>query len=89
METVLAQVPAFVEAFFSFEMLIALAIGLCGGLVIGALPGLGPSLGIALLLPVTYRMSPIPAITMLTGLYTAATTGGSFSSILIARRSKQ
>lgn len=79
-----ANIPAFLEALFSLEMVIALAVGLGGGLVIGALPGLGPTLGIALLLPMTYRMSPIPAITMLTALYTAATTGGSFSSILIA-----
>lgn len=84
MEQALASLPAFISALFSFEMLISLAIGLCGGLVIGALPGLGPSLGIALLLPITYRMAPIPAITMLTSLYTAATTGGSFSSILIS-----
>ncbi len=84
MEIMLRTIPHFINALFSLEMMVSLAIGLCGGMIVGALPGLGPSLGIALLLPLTYQMSPIAAITMLTALYTAATTGGSFSSILIS-----
>ena len=39
--------------------------------------------GIVLLMPLTYSMSPIPALTMLMAIYTAGITGGSYSSILI------
>lgn len=39
--------------------------------------------GIVLLMPLTYSMSPIPALTMLMAIYTAGIMGGSYSSILI------
>ena len=39
--------------------------------------------GIVLLMPLTYSMSPIPALTMLMAIYTVGIMGGSYSSILI------
>lgn len=80
---ILESIPAFVEALFSLEMVIALLVGIVGGLVIGALPGLNPAAGIALLMPITYSMSPIPALTMLMGIYTAGIMGGSYTAILL------
>ncbi len=77
------SIPAFGRAIVSVEMLIALLVGVCGGLVIGALPGLNATTGIVLLMPITYTMSPIPALTMLMAIYTAGIMGGSYSSILI------
>ena len=68
---ILDSIPAFLNALFSVEMVIALLVGIVGGLIIGALPGLNPAAGIALLMPITYSMSPIPALTMLMGIYTA------------------
>lgn len=76
-------VPAFLDAFFSLEMLLALAIGILGGMLIGSLPGLSAVIGISLLLPVTYNMSPIPAISMLMAIYTTSILGGSFTAILV------
>lgn len=72
-----------IKALCTFETLIALLIGVCGGTIIGALPGMSASMGIALLLPMTYTMSPIPALVMLMSIYTCAIYGGSISAILL------
>ena len=53
------------------------------GVLVGALPGLTSSMAIALLLPLTIGMEPIPAICMLAALYCAGTFGGSITAILI------
>jgi putative tricarboxylic transport membrane protein len=67
----------------TLDVLIALTIGIFGGLVVGVLPGLSGAIAISLLIPVTYGMDNIAAIIMLMAIYTTATTGGSFSAILI------
>lgn len=72
-----------VSALLNFDTFVALLIGVCGGTVIGCLPGLSASMGVALLLPLTYNWDPIPAMVMLTSIYTCAIYGGSISAILI------
>jgi len=67
----------------SLDVLLALIVGVGGGMVIGALPGLGATMGIAILIPVTYTMDPIPALIMLTSIYTSAIYGGSITAILL------
>ncbi|MDA0652037.1 MAG: tripartite tricarboxylate transporter permease [Proteobacteria bacterium] len=59
---------------------------LCGvliGVIVGALPGLSSPMAVALLLPFTVGLEPIPAISMLAALYCAGTFGGSITAILI------
>jgi putative tricarboxylic transport membrane protein len=51
--------------------------------VIGVLPGIGPAAGMALLLPVTFGMSPAAAIMMLTGILYGGMYGGTLTSVLI------
>ena len=58
-------------------------IGAVIGTLIGVLPGIGPSGTIALLLPVTLKLSPTTAIIMLAGIYYGAYYGGSITSILV------
>jgi putative tricarboxylic transport membrane protein len=58
-------------------------IGVTIGTLVGVLPGLGPSATIALLLPVTFKMSPVTGIIMLAGIYYGAMYGGSTTSILV------
>ncbi|MBG9448519.1 tripartite tricarboxylate transporter permease [Cytobacillus firmus] len=67
----------------SFEVMAALIMGVVGGIVIGALPGLSATMAVALLIPITFAMSPVAGLTMLTAIYTAAMYGGSISAILI------
>lgn len=58
-------------------------LGALLGTLIGVLPGIGPVGAIAILLPVTFHMSPTAAIIMLAGIYYGAMYGGSTTSILV------
>ncbi len=58
-------------------------LGMVWGIFGGALPGLSPSITMALLLPFTYTMDPIPAIVLLAATYVGAEYGGSVPAILI------
>lgn len=53
------------------------------GTIVGMLPGLGPATGVAVLLPLTFSMSPTGALITMAGVYYGAMFGGSRSSILI------
>ncbi|MBN1106722.1 MAG: tripartite tricarboxylate transporter permease [Deltaproteobacteria bacterium] len=57
--------------------------GVLLGTLIGVLPGLGPGGAIALLLPITFKATPVSAIIMLAGIYYGAMYGGSTTSILV------
>jgi putative tricarboxylic transport membrane protein len=58
-------------------------VGVILGTGVGVLPGLGPPATIALLLPVTYKMTPVSAVIMLGGIFYGAMFGGSTTSILL------
>ena len=60
-----------------------IAFGTLIGLLIGALPGLGPTVGIALLLPLSATLDPIPAIALLISLYMAAEYGGAITAVVM------
>lgn len=53
------------------------------GTLIGVLPGLGPAATVALLLPITFTMSPVSCFIMLAGIYYGAQYGGSTTAILL------
>ena len=57
-------------------------IGITLGVLIGVLPGLGGANGVAILLPLTFGMSPTSAIIMLSCIYWGALFGGAITSIL-------
>src|SRR5207249_8132921 len=57
-------------------------VGITLGVVIGVLPGLGGANGVAILLPLTFSMSPTSAIIMLSCIYWGALFGGAITSIL-------
>src|SRR5262249_29193629 len=58
-------------------------IGVLLGTLIGVLPGVGPVATIAMLLPVTFNLSPVAALIMLAGIYYGAQYGGSTTAILV------
>lgn len=58
-------------------------IGTILGTLIGVLPGIGPAATIALLLPITFKLSAVQAVIMLSGIYYGAMYGGSTTSILV------
>ncbi|MBQ4469016.1 MAG: tripartite tricarboxylate transporter permease [Synergistaceae bacterium] len=52
------------------------------GTIFGALPGVSATMAVALGLPFTYSMQPIPAIVFLVAIYCSSITGGSITAIL-------
>ena len=64
-----------------FNLLVML-VGIMLGVIIGVLPGLGGANGVAILLPLTFSMSPTSAIIMLSCIYWGALFGGAITSIL-------
>ena len=68
---------------FTPENLWVLLIGVIGGTVIGALPGLTATMGVALLIPMTFGMTPVMGLNMLLGIYIGGIYGGCISSILV------
>lgn len=67
----------------SWQNLLASFIGVVLGLLVGALPGVTISLGMVLLLPLTFGLDSITAMSLLLGLFAAGMTGGSYSAILL------
>jgi putative tricarboxylic transport membrane protein len=58
-------------------------VGVALGTLIGVLPGIGPVATIAMLLPVTFHLTPVSALIMLAGIYYGAQYGGSTTAILV------
>jgi TctA family transporter len=63
-------------------------LGLCFfgcviGTAIGVLPGIGPLTTMAMILPVTFWVSPVGALIMLAGVFYGAQYGGSTTAILV------
>src|SRR4051794_33513794 len=53
------------------------------GTLVGVLPGVGPLAALALLLPITFTMSPVGGMVMLSSIFYGAMYGGSTTSILL------
>jgi len=58
-------------------------VGVFLGTAVGVLPGLGPTSAIALLIPLTSVLEPVPAIIMMAGIFYGAMYGGSTTAILL------
>jgi putative tricarboxylic transport membrane protein len=80
-EELTALFHGFAVAFSPLNVLL-MFVGILLGVIIGVLPGLGGANGIAILLPLTFTMSPTSAIIMLSCIYWGALFGGAITSIL-------
>ena len=81
MEEINSLFNGFAIAMSPFNLLL-MFVGVTLGVIIGVLPGLGGANGIAILLPLTFTMSPTSAIIMLSCIYWGALFGGAITSIL-------
>src|SRR5258708_7286043 len=81
MEEIQSLIQGFVVA-LSFKNLALMFVGIVLGVIIGVLPGLGGANGVAILLPLTFSMSPTSAIILLSCIYWGALFGGAITSIL-------
>ena len=64
------------------NILLAL-VGVISGTVVGALPGLTATMAVAILVPVTFSMSPAAALILMGAIYTGAIYGGAYAAILL------
>ena len=60
-----------------------LFLGVFIGLYFGAVPGLSGLVGMAILLPFTFAMEPIPALAFLLGMFAVTTTSDTIASVLL------
>lgn len=82
METLIGLAHGFEIALQPANLLWAF-IGVTLGTAVGVLPGIGPSLTVAMLLPLTLTLGPVPAFIMFAGIYYGAMYGSSTTSILL------
>ena len=60
-----------------------LFLGVFIGLYFGAVPGLSGLVGMAILLPFTFSMEPVPALGFLPGMFAVTTTSDTIASVLL------
>ena len=68
---------------FEPAVILSMIVGTAIGIAVGALPGLSATMGIAVLIPLTFAMSPLVALGMIAGIYNGAMYGGSIPAILL------
>ncbi len=66
-----------------WQNIIAMFVGTAGGIIIGGLPGLSCTMGIALLVPITFAMSPETGLLLIAGIFNGAIYGGSIAATLV------
>ena len=81
MEEIVNLFHGFTVVLQPFNLMVML-VGIMLGVIIGVLPGLGGANGVAILLPLTFSMSPTSAIIMLSCIYWGALFGGAITSVL-------
>ena len=81
MEEVNALMQGFAVVLTPYNIML-MFVGIFLGILVGVLPGLGGANGIAILLPITFTMSPVSAIIMLSCIYWGSLFGGAITSIL-------
>lgn len=67
----------------SLDVIMAIVIGALIGVTIGSIPGLEPAGVMAILLPMTFAMDPLPGVSLLLGVYGGAWYGGAIPAILM------
>ncbi|MBP1154054.1 MULTISPECIES: tripartite tricarboxylate transporter permease [unclassified Paenibacillus] len=68
---------------FQWDLMLLMVGSVIYGLIIGILPGIGGPISMALLIPLTFSLSPEAAIVVLLSAYGSSNFGGSITSILI------
>ncbi|MCC0044742.1 MAG: tripartite tricarboxylate transporter permease [Brucellaceae bacterium] len=80
---ILSQLLVGFHAAFTPINILFIAFGISLGIIIGVIPGLGSVTAIAVLIPLTFYMSPVVAIAFLVGVNKGGTSGGAVPSILL------
>ena len=68
---------------FAWPAIGFLGLGIALGIVFGVIPGLSGLNGMAILLPFTFSMDTVPALSFLLGMYAVTSTADTISSVLL------
>jgi len=68
---------------YYLQILVTITVGVLAGIFVGSIPGLTATMAIALLVPMTFYMEAVNAISLLLAIYVGAMFGGSISAILL------
>jgi putative tricarboxylic transport membrane protein len=71
------------EMFFQLPVIGSTLFGVAMGIVLGSIPGLTATMAIALIVPMTFTMSPVASVGMLVGAYKGGCFGGSIPAIML------
>lgn len=71
------------ENVLTWQVVLALVFGALCGILVGAIPGLEPAGAMAILLPFSLQLEPLPGVTLLLGAYGGAWYGGAIPAILL------
>ncbi len=77
------QFIAAFHLFFQVPVILSTCLGVVIGIVMGSIPGLTATMAIALIIPMTFYLSPIVSISLLVGAYKGGCLGGSIPAILL------
>jgi len=73
----------FTSVFTDWFTIVLILVGVLIGLTMGSIPGLTGNMAVALLIPLTYVMPPVTALSFLIAITKSGTFGGSIPAILI------
>jgi len=76
-------IMGFGSVFSDWFTVLLILVGVLIGLTMGSIPGLTGNMAVALLIPLTYAMPPVAAVSFLIAITKAGTFGGSIPAILI------
>ncbi len=68
---------------FNLQSLILILAGVVIGNIFGCIPGLNTPIAVALVLPFTMVMDPVPTVCLLMGIYMGGVSGGLVSAVLL------
>lgn len=72
-----------INEILTMQVVLAIVFGAILGVSIGSIHGLEPAGVMAILLPMTFNFDPLPAVTLLLGVYGGAWYGGAIPAILM------
>lgn len=70
-------------ALMAVDVILAMVLGTLVGIIVGALPGLTTTIGLAILIPLSFGLSPLVALGLMAGLYNGSMYGGAIPAILL------
>lgn len=77
------SISAGLSVILQFQNLLLIVAGVLIGIMVGVIPGLSATMAVVLLIPFTFQMTPVAAMSLLVVVYVGGVSGGALTAILI------